>query len=44
MLVPRRFAAEAEGSVIELTELAARLHAADRAFFYGAFIVEEVGG
>lgn len=44
MMVPRRFAAAAEGSVTELTELAARLHAADRAFFYGAFIVEEVGG
>ena len=44
MLVPRRFAATSGGAAVELADLAARLHAADQAFFYGAFILEEVGG
>lgn len=43
MLVPRRFGATAKGPVVELSALSEKLHAADRAFFYGAFIVEEIG-
>ena len=44
MLVPRRFAAKGEGRAVELSDLAEQLHACDRAFFYGAFIVEELVG
>lgn len=44
MLVPRRFAADGHGPGVEQTERAQALHAEDLAFFYGAFILEEVGG
>ena len=42
MLVPRRFAGDASSRVAELPDLAQKLHATDLAFFYGAFILEEV--
>ena len=42
-LVERRRPERMGGRFRSLTELAGRLHAADRAFFYGAFEVEEVG-
>ena len=34
-------ASEGAGLLRPLPELAARLHAADKAFFYSAFVVEE---
>lgn len=41
MLAPRRFADRFSGQMRERDDLAAPLHARDRAFFYQAFIVEE---
>ena len=42
MLAPRRRPDDMASRLRPLTELAARLHEQDRAFFYSAFIVEEV--
>jgi S-adenosylmethionine-diacylglycerol 3-amino-3-carboxypropyl transferase len=42
MLVPRSRPEAMADRLVPLTDLAARLHDADRAFFYSAFIVEEV--
>lgn len=42
MLVPRRCPEAMADQLTPLPDLAARLHAADRAFFYSAFVVEEV--
>jgi S-adenosylmethionine-diacylglycerol 3-amino-3-carboxypropyl transferase len=41
LLVPRRRPASLAASLRPLHALAARLHAADKAFFYGDFVVEE---
>jgi S-adenosylmethionine-diacylglycerol 3-amino-3-carboxypropyl transferase len=41
MLAPRSRPADMAGALRSLDELAARLHAADQAFFYSAFVVEE---
>jgi S-adenosylmethionine-diacylglycerol 3-amino-3-carboxypropyl transferase len=42
MLVPRRMPERLAGRLRSLPELAARLHRSDKAFFYSAFVVEEV--
>lgn len=42
MLVPRRRPDTMADRLVPLTDLAARLHDADRAFFYSAFVVEEI--
>ena len=42
MLVPRRRPDALADRLVPLSDLAASLHAADRAFFYSAFVVEEV--
>jgi S-adenosylmethionine-diacylglycerol 3-amino-3-carboxypropyl transferase len=42
MLVPRHRPESMADRIVPLAELAARLHQADRAFFYSAFVVEEV--
>ena len=42
MLAPRQRPASMANRLRSLDELAARLHLADRAFFYSAFRVEEV--
>ena len=42
MLVPRRRPESLAGRLRPLPELAARLHHADKAFFYSVFVVEEV--
>jgi S-adenosylmethionine-diacylglycerol 3-amino-3-carboxypropyl transferase len=42
MLVPRHRPDTLADRLIPLPDLAARLHAADRAFFYSAFVIEEV--
>jgi S-adenosylmethionine-diacylglycerol 3-amino-3-carboxypropyl transferase len=42
MLVPRRCPETMADHLVPLLDVAARLHAADRAFFYSAFVVEEV--
>jgi S-adenosylmethionine-diacylglycerol 3-amino-3-carboxypropyl transferase len=42
MLVPRSRPDSMADRLVPLTDLAARLHQADRAFFYSAFVVEEV--
>jgi len=42
MLVPRSRPADMAAELKPLTELAARLHQADKAFFYSAFVVEEL--
>ncbi|MGH9328827.1 MAG: DUF3419 family protein, partial [Vicinamibacterales bacterium] len=42
MLAPRRRPEEMADSLVPLSELAARLHLRDRAFFYSAFQLEEV--
>jgi S-adenosylmethionine-diacylglycerol 3-amino-3-carboxypropyl transferase len=42
MLAPRRRPDHLASRLSPLTDLAARLHDQDRAFFYSAFIVEEV--
>jgi S-adenosylmethionine-diacylglycerol 3-amino-3-carboxypropyl transferase len=44
MLAPRSRPAALADRLRPLTELAARLHQADKAFFYSAFVVEEVTG
>jgi S-adenosylmethionine-diacylglycerol 3-amino-3-carboxypropyl transferase len=44
MLAPRRRPPELEDRLQPLDELAQRLHARDKAFFYGAFVVEEIQG
>jgi S-adenosylmethionine-diacylglycerol 3-amino-3-carboxypropyl transferase len=42
MLAPRRRPPELAGCLDELTDLGARLFAQDKAFFYSAFVVEQV--
>jgi S-adenosylmethionine-diacylglycerol 3-amino-3-carboxypropyl transferase len=42
MLVPRHRPDEMSDRLVPLTDLATRLHDADRAFFYSKFVVEEV--
>jgi S-adenosylmethionine-diacylglycerol 3-amino-3-carboxypropyl transferase len=42
MLAPRRRPESMAATLIPLEALSARLHLADRAFFYSAFVVEEV--
>ncbi len=42
MLVPRHRPESMADRIVSLTDLAARLHDEDRAFFYSAFVVEEV--
>ena len=42
MLAPRRRPAELADSLDELSELSARLFACDKAFFYSAFVLEQV--
>ena len=42
MLVPRRRPDDMAGRLEPLDELAARLHAADRAFFYSALRIETI--
>jgi S-adenosylmethionine-diacylglycerol 3-amino-3-carboxypropyl transferase len=42
MLVPRRRPDAMADRLVPLTDLATRLHEADRAFFYSAFVIEEV--
>jgi S-adenosylmethionine-diacylglycerol 3-amino-3-carboxypropyl transferase len=42
MLVPRRCPESMADRLVAIPDLAERLHAADRAFFYSAFVVEEV--
>ncbi len=42
MLVPRSRPQSLAGRLEPCTELAQRLHAQDKAFFYNAFIVEEI--
>lgn len=42
MLAPRQRPAAMAGRIVPLSELAARLHLRDRAFFYSAFRLEEV--
>ena len=42
MLAPRRRPESMAARLRPLDDLAARLHLADRAFFYSAFVVEEV--
>jgi len=42
MLVPRRRPDDLESQIASLDDLAAELHARDRAFFYQAFVLEEV--
>jgi S-adenosylmethionine-diacylglycerol 3-amino-3-carboxypropyl transferase len=42
MLVPRRRPDAMADRLVPLADLAANLHAADRAFFYSAFVIEEV--
>jgi S-adenosylmethionine-diacylglycerol 3-amino-3-carboxypropyl transferase len=42
MLAPRRRPESMSAVLRPLGELAARLHAADKAFFYSAFVIEEV--
>jgi S-adenosylmethionine-diacylglycerol 3-amino-3-carboxypropyl transferase len=42
MLAPRRRPESMAATLIPLESLSARLHLADRAFFYSAFVVEEV--
>jgi S-adenosylmethionine-diacylglycerol 3-amino-3-carboxypropyl transferase len=42
MLAPRRRPAAMAATLIPLDALSERLHLADRAFFYSAFVVEEV--
>jgi S-adenosylmethionine-diacylglycerol 3-amino-3-carboxypropyl transferase len=44
MLAPRSRPEALAGRLRPLAELAARLHQADKAFFYSAFVVEEVTG
>lgn len=42
MLAPRRRPDSMAAQLVPLSDLAARLHRADRAFFYSAFVIEEV--
>ena len=42
MLVPRRRPESMAGRLQPLTDLAGKLHLQDKAFFYSAFVVEEV--
>ncbi len=42
LLVPRRRPQHMAGRLRPLTELAAKLHGEDKAFFYSAFVVEEI--
>lgn len=44
MLAPRRRPDSMAAELVPQSDLAARLHRADRAFFYSAFVVEEVAG
>jgi S-adenosylmethionine-diacylglycerol 3-amino-3-carboxypropyl transferase len=44
MLVPRRRPDAMAGRLQPLTDLARKLHAADKAFFYSGFVVEEIMG
>jgi S-adenosylmethionine-diacylglycerol 3-amino-3-carboxypropyl transferase len=44
MLVPRSRPESLAGRLRPLTELAQKLHRADKAFFYSGFVVEEVMG
>jgi S-adenosylmethionine-diacylglycerol 3-amino-3-carboxypropyl transferase len=42
MLAPRRSPESMRGRIVPLAEEADRLHRADKAFFYSAFILEEI--